>query len=459
VLKQRYGHVKNYGDLTRWKEWGLEPGSVDVLVGGPPCQAFSVAGLRQGMADPRGNLSLVYFGLVNHLKPRWVIYENVPGLLSARGGSDFSALLSALAECGYGFAYRMLDAANFSLAQRRKRIFLVGFRDAGTGVGDWRPPSAVLFDGKSVFGNPPTKSRKGKGVASPTGEGVDSDGLQTTVGTLCADTHPGAYSGQDAYTGRLIPARVSDGGVAGLVDPRPVIVDRAAYNQGINAQYNTFIDHTDLCPTIIAKGPHAVQPPQQVLYENHPNDSRVTSPLDIAPTVAARFGTGGGNVPFVQNISGMAIPIDTRNVTRDPDKKDEMNRQGVGVGADGDPCHTLTSSHVNAVAFQPGNLVRRAGSDPSTEVFPTLSKDSGDQNPHVAVNMAVRRLTPEECEALQGFERGHTKISWKGKPADQCPDGPRYKAIGNSMATTCMRFIGQRIVMVEEALSALPRQG
>ena len=496
VLKQRYPHVKNYGDLTQWKEWGLEPGTVDVLVGGPPCQAFSVAGLRQGMADPRGNLSLVYFGLVNHLKPRWVIYENVPGLLSARGGSDFSALLSALAECGYGFAYRMLDAANFSLAQRRKRIFLVGFRDAGTGTGDWRPPSAVLFDGKSVFGNPPTKSRKGKNSASSTGEGVDPDGLQTTVGTLCADTHPGAYNGQDAYTGRLIPARVSDGGVAGLVDPRPVIVDRAAYNQGINAQYNTFIAHTDLCPTIIAKGPHAVQPPiaiqgtiigrsdnagpqgigvtvggpmftltktdihavatpSQLLYENHPNDSRVTGPLDIAPTVAARFGTGGGNVPFVQNVSPMAIPIDTRNVTRDPDKKDEMNRQGVGIGSDGDPCHTLTSSHVNAVAFQPGNLVRRAGSDPSTEVFPTLSKDSGDQNPHVAVNMAVRRLTPEECEALQGFERGHTKISWKGKPPEQCPDGPRYKSIGNSMATTCMRFIGQRIVLVEEALSKL----
>jgi DNA (cytosine-5)-methyltransferase 1 len=455
VLKQRYPHVKNYGDLTQWKEWGLEPGTVDVLVGGPPCQAFSVAGLRQGMADPRGNLSLVYFGLVNHLRPRWVIYENVPGLLSARGGSDFSALLSALAECGYGFAYRMLDAANFSLAQRRKRIFLVGFRDAGTGVGDWRPPSAVLFDGKSVFGNPPTKSRKGKNSTSTTGEGIDPDGLQTTVGTLCADTHPGAYSGQDAYTGRLIPARVSDGGVAGLVDPRPVIVDRAAYNQGINAQYNTFIAHTDLCPTIIAKGPHAVQPPHQVLYENHPNDSRVTGPLEIAPTVAARFGTGGGNVPFVQNVSPMAIPIDTRNVTRDPDKKDEMNRQGVGIGSDGDPCHTLTSSHVNAVAFQPGNLVRRAGSDPSTDVFPTLSKDSGDQNPHVAVNMAVRRLTPEECEALQGFARGHTKISWKGKPEDQCPDGPRYKSIGNSMATTCMRFIGQRIVLVEEALSKL----
>ena len=200
---------------------------------------------------------------------------------------------------------------------------------------------------------------------------------------------------------------------------------------------------------------HAVATPSQLLYENHPNDSRVTGPLDIAPTVAARFGTGGGNVPFVQNVSPVAIPIDTRNVTRDPDKKDEMNRQGVGIGSDGDPCHTLTSSHVNAVAFQPGNLVRRAGSDPSTEVFPTLSKDSGDQNPHVAVNMAVRRLTPEECEALQGFERGHTKISWKGKPPDQCPDGPRYKSIGNSMATNCMRFIGERIVLVEQALSKL----
>lgn len=121
-------------------------------------------------------------------------------------------------------------------------------------------------------------------------------------------------------------------------------------------------------------------------------------------------------------------------------------------------CPLRTNGHGHgapavAVAFQPGNLARRAGSDPSTEVFPTLSKDSGDQNPHVATPMAVRRLTPNECLALQGFPKDWTKISWKGKPPEECPDGPQYKAAGNSMAVPCMRWIGERIMLVEQVLS------
>lgn len=102
------------------------------------------------------------------------------------------------------------------------------------------------------------------------------------------------------------------------------------------------------------------------------------------------------------------------------------------------------------VAFQPGNLRRQGGADPSTETFPTLTKDSGDQSPHVAIPpMAVRRLTPVECERLQGFPDNWSRIPWKGKPEDQCPDGPRYKACGNSMAVPVMRWIGQRIAKVE----------
>jgi DNA (cytosine-5)-methyltransferase 1 len=185
----------------------------------------------------------------------------------------------------------------------------------------------------------------------------------------------------------------------------------------------------------------------------------VSGPHDIAPTITTRFGTGGGNVPFVQNVSAVAIPIDTRNATRDAEKRDAMNRQGVGIGNEGDPCGTLTSSHISAVAFQPGNLARRAGSDPSTEVFPTLSKDSGDQNPHVAIPMGVRRLLPSECESLQGFPKDWTRISWKGKLPEQCPDGPRYKAIGNSMATNCMKWIGRRIQLVDDLVATLPPQG
>ena len=99
--------------------------------------------------------------------------------------------------------------------------------------------------------------------------------------------------------------------------------------------------------------------------------------------------------------------------------------------------------------------MRRAGSDPSTEVFPTVKCDTGDQSPHVATPspMAVRRLTPEECEALQGFPKGYSRIPWKGKPAEECPDGPRYKACGNSMAVPVMRWVGERIAEVEKLLS------
>lgn len=211
---------------------------------------------------------------------------------------------------------------------------------------------------------------------------------------------------------------------------------------------------------------------------------------------------------------GVAIPLDLRNAGRDPEKHDEINRQGVGVGAPGEPSHTISTACVHgvaygldeeqnagrelfgtlkarqagggfegAVAFQPGNLTRRAGSEPSTQTFPTSGATmQGDQQPHVvAVDtynqaiqdtavpirstasdichtggvidrrqaMAVRRLTPTECERLQGFPDNHTRIPWRGKPAEQCPDGPRYKALGNSMAVPCMAWIGSRIAAQE----------
>jgi DNA (cytosine-5)-methyltransferase 1 len=534
VLKQRFPNVPNYGDLTNYEQWPIEPGTVDVLVGGPPCQAFSVAGLREGMADPRGNLSLLYFGLVKRIKPKWIVYENVPGLLSARSGSDFSSLLSALAECGYGFAYRMLDAQHFSLAQRRQRIFIVGCR-----TGDWRHSTAVLFDGPSSFGHfkkgeepwEETPPASGTGAGSPSRINCQPNGISGTVtnkwhkgsGGPAGDEHynlvvrgvsnshwdgsdvhptlnqsnsgngsPG-YSNQELFAqggSGLVPAlpiafKVRCGGEytgakGGDVKPNerggtgmlhyedktftvaatqdqfvatpviaptittckgskggssseaideiiaihhaqqviPINTMAATRPQGADENRQTFGvgQPGDTTYTITAHHHHAVGvQPHQVIYENHPQDSRVTGPHEISPAITAKFGTGGGNVPFVQNVS--------------------------------------------AVAFQPGNLVRRAGSDPSTEVFPTLSKDSGDQNPHVAVPMAVRRLLPSECEALQGFPKDWTKISWRGKPVDECPDGPRYKAIGNSMATNCMHWIGRRIQLVDDLVATLPPQG
>lgn len=498
VLKQRFPNVKNYGDLTQWKEWGLQPGTVDVLVGGPPCQAFSVAGLREGMDDPRGNLSLVYFGLVNHLKPRWIIYENVPGLLSSRSGSDFSSLVTALASCGYGFAWRVLDSQFYGVPQRRRRIFLVGSR-----TGDWRYPTAVLFDGKGCFGRStaqPTSWENPSAVVAGSTDGNSRINCTATgiSGTVSNKWHKGTGgpAGDEHYN--LIAERGGvGGGEPGGVEHLPVVLDRAAYSQGINAKYDPLIKHDNSVPALVARGPHAIQPPPiafkvrcggeysgakggevkpnerggtgmlhyedktftiaatqdqfvatpgQVLYENHPNDSRVTGPHDVAPTVAARFGTGGGNVPFVQNIQG----VDLYNQSLTGDLHCPLRTAG-GHGA--------PAVIEPVISWQPGNLRRAAGAEPSTETTTTLKASMGDQIPHIATPMAVRRLTPEECEALQGFPKNWTRISWRGKPESECPDGARYKCIGNSMTTNVMKWIGQRIQMVDELVATLQKPG
>lgn len=167
VLAHHYPQVPNYGDITQFATW--PDATPDVLVGGTPCQSFSVAGLRAGLADPRGNLALTYLAIVDRYRPRWVVWENVPGVLSADGGCAFGAFLGGLAELGYGFAYRVLDAQYFGLAQRRKRVFVVGH------LGDWRRAAAVLFERESLSGHPPPR-RQARQAAAPAARGGADDG-------------------------------------------------------------------------------------------------------------------------------------------------------------------------------------------------------------------------------------------------------------------------------------------
>lgn len=351
VLKHHYPEVTNYGDMTKFKEWQIEP-NVDVLVGGTPCQSFSVAGLRKGLDDPRGNLMLTYLAIAKQHRPRWLVWENVPGVLSSADGRDFGSFLGGLAICGYGFAYRVLDAQYFGVAQRRKRVFVVGY------LGNWRPAAAVLFERESLCGNPSPSRQKGERIApcvtngppfSRTGnERVEAEAmvLHETVGTLCADSHPGSYSGQDAYTGRLIPQPVS------------------AYSIREDAKANTF-SATEL---EVANALKALQPSPQ----SHHAQTFVTQ--TVAPTLTA---------------------------SNDPSRS---------------PQSTEITNQVAAIH---------------------------------ATNMAVRRLTPVECERLQGFPDHYTDIKPKGKPT---ADGPRYKALGNSMAVPVMRWIGERIQKVEDLI-------
>ena len=270
VLAHHYPDTPNHGDMTTFKEWPDDP--IDLLVGGTPCQSFSVAGLRKGLDDPRGNLMLTYLAIAERYKPRWLVWENVPGVLSSNRGRDFGTFLGALGQLGYGFAYRVLDAQYFGVAQRRRRVFVVGY------LGDWRRAAAVLFERESLSGHPAPRRETREEVA-------------------------------------------------------------ACLTRGVGQRYD----------------------PE-------------TETLPIA------FGA--------QNSAN----------------------QGDSV---------------------------------SEHVTPTLDKS---KTPAAMTAGSVRRLTPVECERLQGFPDDYTLIPYRNRMA---ADGPRYKAMGNSMAVPIMRWIGKRISEVE----------
>ena len=157
VLAAHYPKVPLHGDFTTIQAGEYDP--IDLLVGGTPCQSFSVAGLRGGLADDRGNLALEYLRLAQRLRPKWLVWENVPGVLSSAGGRDFGSILGGLVELGYGFAYRVLDAQFFGVPQRRRRVFVVGY------LGDWRRAAAVLFERHSLQGHSPPRREAGQRAA------------------------------------------------------------------------------------------------------------------------------------------------------------------------------------------------------------------------------------------------------------------------------------------------------
>ena len=288
VLQHHYPNIPNHGDMTKFKEWNNDK-TIDLLVGGTPCQSFSVAGLRKGLSDPRGNLMLTYLAMAEQLKPRWLVWENVPGVLSSNGGRDFATFLTAMGKIGYGFAYRVLDAQYFGVPQRRRRVFVVGC------LGDWRSAASVLFESESLSGHPAPSREKRQRVA-PT---------------------------------------VSTGPPFSRTGNSRVEADALVFGAQNSAS-------------------------QKATGE--------TTLSDVTMSLTASYGAGGADL-----------------------------------------------------ATKP-----------------------------MICTSAVRRLTPRECERLQGFPDDYTQISWRGKEPEDCPNGHRYKAMGNSMAVPVMKWIGERIKMVEE---------
>lgn len=440
VLAHNWPEVTNLGDMTKIAD-AVRDGNVeapDALVGGTPCQAFSIAGLREGLSDDRGQLTLSYVELANAIDAKRrergepeaiIVWENVPGVLSSKDNA-FGCFLAGLAGesselqpaggkwthagCVSGpervIAWRVLDAQFFGVAQRRRRVFVVASARKGF------DPAAVLFELDSVRRDSAPRRESQPEVARNAGE-------RSKVGSHWdnpANPHPTLNQSHN---------------IGGIGQSNQELFSQRG--SGIIAQSV----NGDIAHTLKAEG-----------FDGSEDGTGRGTPI-----IAMAHGQGGAEI-----------------------KTDNSSP-------------TLTCNHeapivVNsALAFQPGNLTRAAGSAPSDEVFPTLKSDHGrgmsDQFPHVAygipgnwigrspenggnatepmhdvspfltvadrhgvaMSMSVRRLTPIECERLQGFPDNHTLIGWRGKDATECPDGPRYKAIGNSMAVPVMRWIGERI--------------
>ena len=420
---------------------------------------------------------LTFLSIADKFRPKWVVWENVPGVLSSNGGKDFGTFLGALGELGYGFAYRVLDAQYFGVAQRRRRVFVVGY------LGDWRVAAAVLFERESLSGN--TKpSRKKR-------EEVTAD-AQGSVGE----------AGQ-------------------------VVIDRAAFNQGENARFEPRIEAGETMSSLVAKGPHAVAQPISIDAECNARTNQfgtlvrggeggtqqfVAQPIAFEPGKMQRLGYGysdNGTSPTLRSepgdnqlavaqpiaidwrtaqvdqgitqtlktdlakMSGPCIAVDTYNYTTNDHTtqtiRSQFDTDHIGAvlqpiavdvynqSIDGQTSATITeavggTNTSGPKVMQPMAFDWQSGGDMRGMNLQDKTQLQRCQTPAVMHSMAIRRLTPKECERLQGFPDDWTKIPYRNKEADQCPDGPRYKACGNSMAVPVMRWIGERINLIESML-------
>ncbi|EDH1073205.1 Dam family site-specific DNA-(adenine-N6)-methyltransferase [Salmonella enterica subsp. diarizonae] len=440
VLAHHWPHITNLGDMTKIAA-AVRAGDIeapDVLVGGTPCQAFSIAGLRNGLEDERGQLTLSYVELANAIddkrrergeKEAIIVWENVPGVLSSKDNA-FGCFLAGLAGesselqpaggkwthagCVSGpertIAWRVLDAQFFGVAQRRKRVFVVASARKGF------DPAEVLFEFESVRRDTPPRREPQTAVTADTGNGAEGGSHWDNP----ANPHPTLNQSNN---------------IGGIV----------ASNQEIFAQ----------------RGAGIVSAYRMTAFGEYSGDGTASTvkarDYKDATDLAVTYSDISRTLLSKSN-SSMAEDLDTYAIhgTQDPDTNHEL-------------AHTLGRNHgqENAIITEPYTIAIRGREEGSTvevrndgTANALLTPNGGRAGMGVGAvgwGMQVRRLTPVECERLQGFPDNHTLISWRGKDAADCPDGPRYKAIGNSMAVPVMRWIGERIAAARPAEEFKPR--
>lgn len=503
VLAHHWPHVKNHGDFTaiRHKIASGETEAPDVLVGGTPCQAFSIAGLRRSLDDQRGQLTIQFVGLADAiddrrrhlgLSPAIVVWENVPGVLNTADNA-FGCFLAAMAgndaplvppggrwtDAGFvrgpkrALAWRVQDAQYHGLAQRRRRVFLVA------SAGDGFRPEQVLFEFDGVRRDSPPCRQPREGASADASEGF---GVPDISGTLDKGI-PGRGAGNFAgYADHLIPyvqplksagAEGSNGADTGPVGgPCPTLDTTGCQAVAFDVQGFGHYAQSGVSSTLLknsAKGEcdlvaYAIQERATASNPTSGPQGKGFQP-DIGYTLEARHHVQA--VAFAQNT------------------QDEVRLQA----GDGSIVEALAAEpgmkQTSYVAFSEGFFRCGSGHAPTESgAVNTLTTNTGDQRISVAYGTdmyngtvtgdvaatlstgcgagtssgpspmvqsipgttSVRRLTPTECERLQGFPDGHTMIPWRGKPKEECPDGPRYKALGNSMAVPVMAWIAKRII-------------
>jgi DNA (cytosine-5)-methyltransferase 1 len=386
--------------MTKFKEWNVE--DIDLLVGGTPCQAFSVAGLRGGLSDSRGNLTLTFVEMADHFDPDWIVWENVPGVLSSQDNA-FGCFLAGLVGASEPLtpdgrwdnsglvsgpkrtvAWRILDAQYFGVAQRRRRVFVCAVR----GSGNWAAARALFSVGESVYRDSAprreTRQNIAKCITRGIGQRYDSE-TETMIAAHAFKVRQGCEGGGKGYLGSdelaFTISTHQDQHIA-----QPVSYDFFNITAPVNRQNRK---SGDPCHTLARSNAEHAVVLQPVAFR------------ETADCLTAAYGTKWNGNASADNGSlfaaqPVAVDIDNCNLTGD--------------------CS--------------GNIL--AGAQMRT------NKGMG-----VMTDMQVRRLTPTECERLQGFPDGYTNILWRNK--SECPDGPRYKALGNSMAVPVMQWIGKRI--------------
>jgi DNA (cytosine-5)-methyltransferase 1 len=491
---------------------GAEIPPVDCIIFGSPCQDLSVAGKRAGLEGERSGLFHEAVRIIKEMRdatngtfPRWTVWENVAGALSSNNGRDFGTVINEMAKAGAHLQeYALLDAQHFGVPQRRRRVFLVSCFDSATSE---RCPSPLLPVTESLRGDSKKGKQKGKEPASQVAESFGSDGQWAAGSTEGGDIlrtsvtskwHKGSAgpSGSEYYNM--------------VVEDQPILIDRAAFNQGENAAYEPYISDDPVTPSLVARGPHAVFTKSRraqstsddetwvegavnptlnsfdvgdtrattaiiepVLFENSYRDGARIAKDGVTQTLSAKMGTGGGNTPMI------AVPtysFDTQfgsnaNVTENisptlkssqqspsvaypiQDGRDmEKHQNGFGVASDGEPSYTLDQTGAQAVAYS----VRE---DAKANTFSATELDHANalsalrpspQSHHaqmfIAQPMAVRRLTPLECERLMGWPDDHTRFKADGT---EQADTHRYKQCGNGVASPVAKWVATRIAKVE----------